>query len=391
MAAAQNRPSYPIQVRDTPTKTPKADAPKPDIIIFTNGDTLTGQFLRAIAGAVTFHSDLLNLDISVPWDKIRELHSSKNVTLLPAGQRVTRKTGDDKLVRGTLTIADKQITIVPANGVSRSFPEAKVAHVLDTKTFEHELHRTPSFWRGWNGTLNAGATIVRSTSDSTTYNGGFNLIRAIPSVSFLPQRSRTTLGFSGSYGKITEPQRATSTAPAGELIVTSSIYHAGAEHDRYFSTQFYALGQTAFDHNLGQGLDLQQIYGSGIGWTAIKHPNEQLDVKATLQYEQQSFTSTSTTPTHDLVGSTFTLAYMRKLPYKATFNQQVLIIPAYNTPSAFTMSENDRLSLPVYKRLGVTVSTLDSYLYNPPAATAPAPINQRNSFQFTTGVSYSLR
>jgi hypothetical protein len=393
-APSENRPSYPISARSAigaATKATKVEAHKPDTIIFSNGDTLTGQFQYAIAGAVTFHSDLLNLDITVPWEKIRELHSSKFVSVLPMGQHVSRKTSDEKIVRGTISVVDKQLTVVPKSGESRTFPVAKVAHVLDTTTFEHELHRTPSFWRGWNGNLNAGATIVRSTSDSTTYSGGFNLFRAIPGVSFLPQRERTSIGFSGSYGKITEAQRATSTAPAGELVVTSSIYHAGAEHDRYFSTQFYALGQTAFDHNLGQGLALQQIYGGGIGWTAIKHHKEQLDVKATVQYEEQSFTNTSTTRTLDLVGSTYTLAYMCKLPYKASFNQQLLVIPAYNTPSAFTMSENDRLTLPVYKRLSITVSTLDSYLYNPPISTAPAPINQRNSFQFTTGVSYSLR
>ena len=42
------------------------------------------------------------------------------------------------------------------------------------------------------------------------------------------------------------------------------------------------------------------------------------------------------------------------------------------------------LTLPVYKRLSVAVNTLDTFLNNPP------PGFKKNSFQFTTGVTYTL-
>ena len=37
----------------------KSAAPAPDVIIFTNGDQLTGKLLREVGGSVTFHSDAL--------------------------------------------------------------------------------------------------------------------------------------------------------------------------------------------------------------------------------------------------------------------------------------------------------------------------------------------
>jgi hypothetical protein len=36
-----------------------AAAPPPDVIVFTNGDQLTGKLLRVVDGTVTFHSDIV--------------------------------------------------------------------------------------------------------------------------------------------------------------------------------------------------------------------------------------------------------------------------------------------------------------------------------------------
>ena len=44
-----------------------------------------------------------------------------------------------------------------------------------------------------------------------------------------------------------------------------------------------------YDHNFSQSLQLQQIYGGGIGYTIIKQPKQTLDLKALIQYERQDF------------------------------------------------------------------------------------------------------
>ena len=88
------------------------------------------------------------------------------------------------------------------------------------------------------------------------------------------------MDFSDSYGKVTQP---------GTPEVKTSIFHADAERDEYFTSRVYALGSTAFDHNFSQGLDLQQIYGGGIGWSALHRANETLDFKGSMDYEKQEF------------------------------------------------------------------------------------------------------
>jgi hypothetical protein len=168
----------------------------------------------------------------------------------------------------------------------------------------------------------------------------------------------------------------------------SSIYHADAERDGYFSPRFYVLAQTTFDHNFAQDLALEQIYGAGVGWTAVKSPIQELDVKSTLQYEGQTFIVGTSSEDQNLIGSTLNSTWAAKLPHKVQFKQQLSWIPAYNNPYAYQAGETDSLTLPLLKKLAFSLGSNDSYLNDPPPASPPT---RRNSFEFTTGLTYSIK
>ena len=61
-------------------KPPAANA-APDVLVLSNGDTLHGKFISEVGGKVTFHCDPLG-DITVGWNKIRELHASQKFAVL---------------------------------------------------------------------------------------------------------------------------------------------------------------------------------------------------------------------------------------------------------------------------------------------------------------------
>jgi hypothetical protein len=169
------------------------------------------------------------------------------------------------------------------------------------------------------------------------------------------------------------------------VITKSALYHAEAERDEYFSPRFYGLGQIAFDHNFAQNLDLQQIYGGGLGWTFLKTPKQEADVKGTIQYLRRAFISGG--PEENLIGSTFALTYVLHEKF-VTYTQGIAFIPAYNEPSSYSASEINTFAFPVYKNFAFSVGTLDSYLNNPPDSLPPT---QRNSFQFTMGLTYAFK
>jgi hypothetical protein len=169
------------------------------------------------------------------------------------------------------------------------------------------------------------------------------------------------------------------------VITKSALYHADAERDEYLSPRFFALGQTAFDHNYAQNLDLQQIYGGGFGWTALKTAKQEADLKATIQYEKQQFFYSGSN--QNLIGSTLSLSYV--LHHKnVVYTQGLAFIPAFNNPHAYSADETNTLAFPAYKNLSFSLGTLDSYLNNTPASDPPS---KHNSFQFTMGFAYAIK
>jgi Protein of unknown function, DUF481 len=255
--------------------------------------------------------------------------------------------------------------------------------VIDKDTYTKELRGNPGFFHGWNGSLTAGATLVEATQNSRGFTGNAALVRAIPSVDWLDPRNRTIFDFTGAYGQVTQP---------GTAGTKTNIIHFDAEHDWFFSPRFYFLVDASFDHNYSQGLSLQQSYGGGLGYTVIKEPKQQLDVKLDVHYEKQQYFVTpnifpppALTPSKNLIGMDFGDTYMVKLAHGLVFNQGAVITPAFNQTNAYSAVATAGLVFPTYKRFGFSVGALDDFLND------PAIGSKKNSFQFTAGVTYTLK
>jgi len=379
---------------------PDATKPTPDVLIFSNGDQLTGHLEKAMGGNIVFKSDMAG-ELTIGFDKIKELRSGSKAdqfALLRKGVPVNKRTPAPE---GTISVADGNVLVATdkpaANADSSSTPAsvpAKEVDMLIAKSeFDKQVSGKHSFTEGWNGTVSGGATIVRATTTDTTLTAALSLVRAFPTVSWLPPSNRTTFNIAESYGKNTSPGAIPQTVPPTPSVTTlSSIFHADAERDEYFSPRFYALADVDFDHNYAQGLELQQVYGVGIGWTPIKTPKQELDLKVDIHYETQEYISTPvngavvtpTTPTTNLIGSTIFEGYHRILPRKMVFTESVDVLPAYNDATAYSANATVGLAVPVFKRLSASVTTTDNFLND------PAPGYEKNSYQFITGVTYNL-
>jgi hypothetical protein len=371
-----------------PTPTP------PDVLVLSNGDTLHGKFVSSIQGKLTFHCDPLG-DVSISWDKVKELHTTEKFAVLEKNLKPHGRNSAEAIPTGTLEVANQTVTLERETGVVTSpIPVKNALYIMGEASLQKELHHEPSFFKGWNGAATAGATLVAATENQYTVSGGLGLVRAIPMASWLNPRNRTSVDFTGSFGKITEPgyteppvPPATTATLVPPATTKSAIYHADVERDEYLAPRFYALLQTAFDHNFAQDLDLQQIYGGGFGWTVLKTPKQEGDLKGTIQYERQQFISGSTDTEADLIGSTFAATYILHTKM-LTYTQGVAFIPAYNIQRAYSANETDTIAVPTFKNLSFSLGTIDSYLNNPPISLPPT---KRNSFQFTMGLTYAIK
>jgi hypothetical protein len=362
---------------------PAAPAAGTDVIVFTNGDQLTGKLLREVSGSVTFHSDIAG-DISVDWDKIKSIKTGQQFAVIQQNQHVTRKTADADIVQGNVQVEDNQVKVTQATGgASKDIPVKDAQYVIDKGTYTQELRGNPNFFHGWAGSVTAGATLVEATQNSRNFTGGVALVRAIPSVNWLDPRDRTLVDFTGAYGSVTQP---------GTAGTKTNILHGDAEHDWYFSPRLYFLVDGSWDHNYSQGLSLQQSYGGGIGYTVIKEPKQELDIKFDVHYEKQTYFITPNilpppplTPSKNLIGMDFGDTYMLKLPHGLIFNEGATITPAFNQTNAWSAVGTAGLVFPVYKQFSFSIGALDDFLND------PAIGSKKNSFQFTAGVTYTLK
>jgi hypothetical protein len=356
-----------------------AAKPMPDVIVFTNGDQLTGTLERATGDSFVFKSDVVG-EVTVSADKIKELHAGGKFVALKKNEKITRTSKQP----GTVTYSDNTLTMAATSSSAvEAVPVKDLAYLIDNATYAKEVTSNPGIWYGWHGAISGGITLIESTQTGQNYNAALNLVRLIPSVDFLPPRTRSTINVLETYGKITQPAIPQTNPPTLASTTKTNIFHADAEHDKYFSSRFYGLLGASFDHSYSQGLNLQQIYGLGLGWTIVKTPVQQFDVKADVHYERQNFQPP--TSSNDLVGSSFTELYHRNLPAKILFTESGTFIPAWNDSSAYSAIFAAGLQLPTYKRFSLNLNVLDNYLHN------PAVGFKNNSLQFVTAISYTLK
>jgi Protein of unknown function, DUF481 len=357
-----------------------AGKPEPDVIVFTNGDQLTGTLERATGDSFVFKSDVVG-EVTVSADKIKELHANGKFVALKKDEKITRTSRQP----GAITYSDNAISVADTkSGAPEVIPVKNLADLIDDATFTAEVTSNPGIWYGWHGAISGGITAIESTQTGQSYNLAVTLARLIPSVDFLPPRTRTTVNVLETYGKITQPAIPQTIPPTLASETKTSIFHADAEHDKYFdSTKLYGLVGVSFDHNFSQGLNLQQIYGAGIGWTVIKTPVQEFDVKADVHYERQNFQPP--TLSTNLIGTSFNEQYRRNLPAKIIFTESGTFIPSWNHLDIYSAIFAAGVQLPAYKRFSLNLNLVDSYLSN------PAIGFNNNSLQFVTGVLYTLK
>jgi|SRR5580698_339298 Protein of unknown function, DUF481 len=350
---------------------PDQAKPDPDVLLFLDGERLTGHFVKSAGSSLTFHSDSLG-DITVDWSKVKELQSSAKVAVIPKNAKLRRRADGSGIPQGTLSMQDQQVHLTAAPEPPKSIPVADAGQIVDQTGFQNALSHQPGLLDAWKGTVTIGAAVVNATQDSESFTGAVSLVRAIPTENWLEPSSRTSLNLAAAYGEVSQP-----STPS----IKTAIFHGDLEQDKYFSPRLYVFGQGALDHNFSQGLDLQQTYSGGLGWTLIQSDNETLDLKASVSYIRQQF---SGAPDLDLVGSVFGEAFRRKFKRGLVLNQHLTLVPVWNDTNAYSGIFSTLLTMPVYKRVNGSVGFIDSYLNNPP------PAFRKNSLQLTLGLTYVL-
>lgn len=364
------------------------DKPGTDVLTFVNGDQLTGTLISEADGKLVFHSNMSG-DVSVPVSKVKSLRTDGKYAVIPSHTKLTAGQAAPQIPVGTLAATTDAVSVSGEGGNIRTVPMTDVSFLVQSAEFQKQTGKGPGILKGWTGPITLGATLVDATQTSRSFNGAISLVRAIPTVNWVKPKNKTIFDATASYGLVREP------AIAGVQDASSAktnILHGDLERDQYVTTRFYYLVDASADHNVGSGLQVQQDYGGGAGATIISEKTRTLDVKGDVHYEKQDFYPSEIFPTGqsiNLVGATIAENYTEKLPRSLVLSESGLIQPAFNTPantpSAYTAQVIAALVFPVYKNFGFSVGSQDNFINNPPAGF------KKNTFQFTAGITYTLK
>jgi hypothetical protein len=365
-----------------------AAKPGVDVLIFTNGDQLTGTLLTEGDGTVTFHSDMTG-DVKVEWKKIKSLRTGGKYAVITSADKLRVGRPAPQIPVGTLNVADDQVSVSGVGGEVKNVATKDAAYLVNADDFQKAISHEPGFTHGWAGGITLGASLVESTQTSESFTGAIALVRTQPSVDWLAPRNKTIFNATAAYGLTTQPFIAGVQAASS---AKTNILHGDIERDQYLTQRFYVLGDASADHNIGSGLQVQQIYGGGAGYSVIKEKTRTLDVKGDIHYQKQDFYPSADFPsgqTLNLIGASIGEMFMQQLPKGLVFNETGTVLPAFNTPagqpSAFSAQVIAGLLFPVYKNLGFTLGAQDNFVNNPPIG------YKKNTFQFTGGLTYTLK
>ena len=357
---------------------------QPDVLVFTNGDKLTGTLVRAVGSNVIFKSDMAG-ELTIPYSKIKELTTQQPFAVIAKGKRITRKTPDAEVPQGIVSIAEDTITVGTAPATVL-VPVAKAVYVVDDTTYQHDVRGTTGFLQGWNGAVTLGASLVKATQNNYGANAAIAVVRTIPQAAYIDPRNRTTAGFTFNYGEVTTPVLLDGVRV--NQVARTDIYHAEAERDEYVTRRVFVLGRLAYDHNFSQGLKLAQTYGGGVGWTVILKPKQQLDLKADVHYVREDFFVSS--QNQNLIAIGIGDNYLVKLPRNMVLTQFLTVSPSVNNIDATAAVGGVNLAAPFSKKLAFSAGVTDSFINNP-GFLSPGIQSKKNSVQVTTGLTYTLR
>ena len=206
-----------------------------------NDDKLTGQLLNSTGTEIKFKSDLAG-EVTVKWENVKELKSKRDFAVIPKDVKDARNSAI--VPQGAIKIDEKGIVVSPISGpeakpaaakqanAEKQIPTSKISSVVDDATYQKEIQRKIGFRSGWDGHITTGTSMIFSTQNSSLFQADTALKRSVPTVSWLDPKLRTTLDFTLSAGKTTQP---------GTETTITNIFHVGTERDEYFSPRGYYL------------------------------------------------------------------------------------------------------------------------------------------------------
>ena len=231
---------------------PTLAAPKTDIIIFKNGDKLTGEIKSMQRGRLNFNTDATGT-ISIEWAEISHIESLQNI-------QVETNTGTRYFGHLEPTEEDDVVVINTGNG-------------LQTIDDENVILMNPIEDRGF-GAFDIDLTV------------GYNFAKA-------GGVTQANIGIDVDYRTLVRIYSftASTTTNDSDTQESSKRGNLGLEYKRLWQNRWFVSGNLTLDQNDELGLDLRTSIGGAGGRYLIQSNKMLLGLQAGLQVSRENLTA----------------------------------------------------------------------------------------------------
>ncbi len=332
-----------------------------DVVIFKNGDRLTGALVDVQRGVLTLKSDVLG-NLMIPLNQVQSFSADRSAVVL---------TSDRKAMEGQLELLSSGEWQLTKNGQSQSIPVEEVSLALPAEPYHDLIKRSGKPWRLWTGAANFGYSIQNGAQQTNSLNMTVNAVRQLPA-NLLPSHEwRTNYGLTMLFSKAAEQ----------EISVSSKTLSTNLRQDYLFSSRDFVFGFAQLDHIAPQGLYLRQTLGFGFGRDLVQSSRTRVSILGGLNYLHEKFDDGFSDDSSEVrAGGTFGMQINDWLRYEHNLN----FYPNLKSGGQYHADTNANLGLTITSRLTLNTGVIDLYLSN------PGPGSRRNSIAFTTGIGFTF-
>ncbi len=335
-----------------------------EVLVFKNGDKLTGEWQRVNGGSMVFKSENLG-EVSVPLSKIKSMSSKKESAILLK---------DGAAYRGMLSLLESgDWELKGEDGGVREVAAANVTAIYPFETYITKAGETeiPRPWHNWTGTGSVGYSLVRGDRDAGTLSIGVNAVRRQPDLPGYKERFRTNYLLTMLFAN---------TRTNGIETSANSVSTRLRQDFLFSPTNFlFVLGQ--WEHIQTQSLDLRQTYGAGVGRDLLQRSNVNMQLLAGMTYVREAFENAERRDNAEaLLGEK--LAW--KISKSIGLGHSLDLYPNLSEGGAYRVDSTTSLSTRISSRLSLNMTFADRFL------SRPLPGRQKNELIFTTGLGLSF-
>jgi putative salt-induced outer membrane protein len=319
-----------------------------DQVVLTNGDRLTGQFVKFDGKILTVKTDYAG-DVDVQWSAVQQITSDQPLRL---------SSSSGQTAAGPVTTRDGKFQIATKTSGTIEIPKEDVTSLQNESAYEKSLH--PAFYENWDTGATVAFALTRGNSQTKNLALAFN-------------GTRKTLH--DKLSLYTNSVFATNDAPGAIPGTTANAQQGGIRYDHDLTDRVFAFVGADFQADSLQTLDLRSVFGGGIGFHVIKRDSTTLDFFTGANYTHEKYTAFS----RNFAAATLGDEFMHKLYGSTVLTQSLYFYPDFNNTGEYRGTFNFGTITKISKWLGWQNAFGDIYVSNPPFG------KKKNDILLTTG------